>query len=324
MPRPILLTGADRSGTTLLFGLLGSHPDVAMVRRSNLWRWFDRRFGDLGDPANLEALLDALSRYPRLGALQPDWDSIHRRAVAMRPPSYGAVFRLLFEDMAMRRAVGHWGDKSLHHEHHADRIFDAWPDASMIHVVRDPRDRYASVSRRHSRTGKGEGTKRMASINGRWLDSIEAGERNRKVHGSRYRVIRYEDVAREPEASMRTLCTFLSLEYDPSMLRLTALSDHQDAEGNSTFEQFQPQTISTRPIGRYREVLDPDEVASVEALCRTAMQTMGYPVSELAAPSMRWRLRTYPEDYARTALWRLRQRRVRSVGEPVPEHRLRD
>ena len=55
---PIFIAGPDRSGTTLMFALLASHPNLSMVRRTNMWRYFHGRYGDLGDPQNLERCLD--------------------------------------------------------------------------------------------------------------------------------------------------------------------------------------------------------------------------------------------------------------------------
>jgi len=63
---PIFIAGADRSGTTLLYALLASHPSISMVRRTNMWRYFDRRYGDLGDPANLDRCLNDMLRYRRM------------------------------------------------------------------------------------------------------------------------------------------------------------------------------------------------------------------------------------------------------------------
>ncbi|MGH9260048.1 MAG: sulfotransferase, partial [Acidimicrobiales bacterium] len=51
---PLFIAGPDRSGTTLMYALLASHPDVSMVRRTNMWRYFHGRYGDLAEPANLE------------------------------------------------------------------------------------------------------------------------------------------------------------------------------------------------------------------------------------------------------------------------------
>ena len=47
--QPIFIAGPDRSGTTLLYALLASHPNISMVRRTNFWRWFYGRYGDLSN-----------------------------------------------------------------------------------------------------------------------------------------------------------------------------------------------------------------------------------------------------------------------------------
>ena len=147
---PILVTGADRSGTSLMFALLASHPRISMVRRTNLWRWFYGGFGDLSEPANLDRCLETMLRYKRLQQLEPSPERI-RREFASGKPTYGRLFALLHVQNAMRSNKQRWGDKSLHTEHFADRVFAEFPEAKMIHMIRDPRDRYASISRRYQR-----------------------------------------------------------------------------------------------------------------------------------------------------------------------------
>ena len=319
---PILITGADRSGTTLLFGMFGSHPDITMVRRTNLWRWFDGRHGPLTTKEAVRGLIDDLSRYPRLDGLEPDWTLIERRALAMNPPTYGAVFRWLFEDHASRRGTGGWGDKSLHLEHRADRIFSEWPDAKIVHVIRDPRDRHASVSRRY-----GGRAKRISSITGRWISSVAAGERNVAAHPGRYVLIRYEDVASDPEVAAKELCSILGLPFDPAMLTLGAMRDEVDHSGNSSFAPIPQGAISTASIGRFGERLTPQEIATVEALCRGQMLRHGYVPSHAsmsAGDRLRWLVGSLPREALRTAAWRSRASRVVAGGEPIPDGRLRD
>ena len=122
---PVFIGGADRSGTTLAFALLASHPNISMVRRTNMWRWFDGRFGDLAEPANLEAAIDALRRYRRLDQLDPDWDRV-RRDVTAGPPTYARLFDSMHRQRAERLGRARWGDKSLHTECYADAVFRAY------------------------------------------------------------------------------------------------------------------------------------------------------------------------------------------------------
>lgn len=318
---PVFVGGADRSGTTLMYALLASHPNIAMVRRTNLFRWFDGRYGDLAVPANLERCLDDLLAYRRIEHLCPDRERLERE-FAGGPASYGRLFDLLLRHHAERAGRPRWGDKSLHTEHHADRILEAFPDARIIHMVRDPRDRYASVRRR----GGGD-LDRVGAATGRWLLSVRAAARNRRRHPDSYLVVRYEDLVVDPAGLMRQVCDFIGEPYDPRMLTMDAVPDHRVAGANSSFGDVDGGAITTRAVGRFRQVLEPAEVAFIETIAGRRLRALGY-VPERPSLSSREMLRfvgeVLPVQGARMAGWLLAMRRARrSRGSRVPTDRLR-
>lgn len=317
---PVLVGGADRSGTTLMYALLASHPALAMVRRTNLWRWFDGRYGDLADPSNLDRCLDDLVRYQRLEVLQPDPDRL-RRELLEGPATYGRLFDLLLRHHAERCGAPRWGDKSLHTEHHVDRVFAAFPDARVIHMLRDPRDRWASVRHRPDSDAH-----QIGSSTGRWVQSARAAARNRRAHPGRTLVVRYEDLVADPAGTMRRVCDFIGEDYVPSMLQMGAVPTHR-AGSNSSFGDVRPDTISTRAVGRYRQVLAPHEVAVIQALAGRHLAAAGYvpdPVPLSAADRVRLAVRILPVQWARMTAWQALTWRARRRHEPaVPTARLR-
>jgi hypothetical protein len=86
---PIFVAGPDRSGTTLIYALLASHPNISMVRRTNMWRYFYGRYGDLRKAANFERCLGDMSHYNRMRHLQPDPERI--RLLARRADVWPVV-----------------------------------------------------------------------------------------------------------------------------------------------------------------------------------------------------------------------------------------
>jgi hypothetical protein len=297
---PVFVAGPDRSGTTLMFALLASHPDISMVRRTNMWRYFHRRYGDLNDLDNLERCLDDMVRYHRMRHLKPDRERI-RREFLRGQRTYGRLFALFHQHNAERAGKRRWGDKSLHAEHYAARVFAEFPDARIIHMVRDPRDRYASVSRRHRRN-----VSRVAAATGRWLISTRAARRNQNRHPDNYLIVRYEDLARHPEATMRRVCAFIGEAYSPDMLSMHGSPEHRDGGGNSSFGDMQPRAISTRGIGRYRNVLSPSELAFIELVAGRDLAAMGYERAHVAlAPAARLRFYAWdlPVNLARMVGW---------------------
>lgn len=320
MSSPILVTGADRSGTTLLYTLLASHPRIMMVRRTNLWRWFYGKFGDLSDPENLERCIDFMMRYQRLSVLEPDADSILRE-FETGERTYGRLFRIAFSQQAARRGLERWGDKSLHTELAADSVFHEWPDARMIQVVRDPRDRYASVL---GRAGSGE--RRNASIVGRWIRSTRAAEQNELRYPDRYLVLRYEDLVSSPWDRTRQVCEFIGEEFEPTMMEMRGGDERSREGGNSSFDEVPTGVISTRSVGRYRSVLPARTIGFIEATSGSLMRRFGY---ELDTPDLDpvQRLRhvlDLVEGAVRIPAWLLRERYAEWRGRTVPDHRLQD
>ncbi len=314
---PVFVCGADRSGTSLVFALLASHPNLSMVRRTNMWRWFHGRFGDLSDPQNLDEAIDTLSRYRRLAVLDPDWSRI-RSELGAGEPTYGRLFELMHRHRAEKLGCPRWGDKSLHSEHFADTMFAEFPDARVIQLVRDPRDRYASIFKRYD-SARGD----VIGATGRWLASARAAERNRNRYQGRYLVVRFEDLLHDPVPVTNHICDFIGEDFVPEMLTMAGTPEH--SRGNSSFGDLPANTISTAPIGRWRTVLEPADVAAIQLVAGRTMTRFGYSLERAALPGSE-RLRfvaRMPHHAGRLATWSVRDRYMRHRAT-VPAARLRE
>ena len=319
---PIFVAGLDRTGTSLIYALLASHPHLAMTRRMNWWSYFYDRFGDLGDDRNLDRCLATMARYRRHQRLSPDFARLRADFVAGER-SYGRLLELLERQHAERVGRPRWGDKSLHTERYAERVFASFPTARILHMIRDPRDRYASVMKRwkqQARAGAGGAT-------AAWLASVALARENERRYQGRYRMLRYEDLASDPEATLRAVCAFIGEEYDPRMLSMEDARDFRDTGGNSSYGTRQPGRISTDSIGRFRSVLRPADIAFIEQRAGQAMGQLGY---EPVHPVMRggeqaaYLLRDWPLASAKFAAWRLRERLRDVLGRSPSDDTMAD
>jgi hypothetical protein len=268
--RPIFITGLDRSGTSLLYALLSSHPNIAMYRRTNFWHYFYQRFGDLANEENFEACLDTLIHYDRLQTLNLNPNRI-RSDFWKGETTYGSLLTLMLRPQAEKEDKSRWGDKSLRCEQYAGGIFKEFPEARIIQIIRDPRDRYASVLKRY-KVNRG---KAGANI-GRWLYSALLGNRNVRRYPNRYRVIRYESLVTNPVSSLKEICHFLEEPYSEDMLSMQGAPTYLEQGGNSSFESFQPGVISTSPVKRYRDVLSVSDILFMQIIGRRWMSVFKY------------------------------------------------
>jgi hypothetical protein len=264
---PIFLAGLDRSGIGLLGELLEAHPNIAITRRTNFWSFYYRRFGDLGRPENLDRCLEAMLRYKRISVLDPQPERV-RSEFLDGDPTYARLFALLQEHNAQRLGKSRWGDKSLNSERYADVILDAYPSARIIHIVRDPRDRYASqlAHRGVGRGGVGAGT-------AMWLWSAHLGERNEQRCPDRYRVVRYESLVSDPVGVLSAILEFVGEKYVPGMVWVGDEATEEVARSDGLRS---PRIIETKSVGRFRIVLSSRDVAFLQAILRPAMERFGY------------------------------------------------
>jgi hypothetical protein len=301
-----------------MYALLASHPNIAMVRRTNTWRWFYGQFGDLSEQGNFERCLETMLRYKRLRHLNPDPERI-RREFWEGEPSYGRLFALLYQHHAEREGKRRWGDKSLHTEHHADDVFAEFPRARMIHMIRDPRDRYASVLNRYDDKSRG-----VASATGRWLASTRMAKRNLRLYPDRYITVRYESLASNPEEILKKVCAFIGEAYDPVMLTMSGAPRHRKTGGNSSFTKFEPGTISTRSIGRFRQVVAESDIAFIQTTLGQEMITFDYiPESVQMSPVSQayFYLGALPVNLVRMAGWLTIETIAQRRGRNVPASR---
>ena len=316
---PVFICGPDRSGTTLLYALLAAHPNLSMFRRSNMWRYFYGRYGSLSRPENFERCLYDVTHYHKMRHLQPDAPRL-RQEFWQGEPSYGRLFELLHSHAAERAGKRRWGDKSLHTERYADRVFTEFPDARVLQMIRDPRDRYASARKRFNRD-----TPKVGAFTARWLLAAHYARRNLKRYPDRYRVVRYESLAANPEDTLRDICAFIDAPYDPRMLSMQG-TDYRDSGGNSSFDRIEPGVISTRSIGRFRTLLSQGEIAFIQAFCGRDMARYDYALETVqfeAGMQRHYATRLFPVQLARMlGWWGLTALKMRRGAKPPQRRQL--
>jgi hypothetical protein len=259
-------------------------------------------------------------RYTRLRVLQPDVARLRRDFVG-GPRHDARLFALLEEQHAECLGRPRWGDKSLHTERWAVPILDAYPGARILHMIRDPRDRFASSRTRWRlrRGGVGVGT-------AEWVRSTRLAIRYRAAYPDRYRVVRYEDLATRADDEVRAVCRFVDEPYEPSMLEMAGAPRLLAQGGNSSYGRRASGVISGDSIGRYRGVLSSREIAFVERAARTEMACLGYARDGTTRPGLdglRY-LTSLPVEGLRSWVWRVRESRLDREGRPVPPYRLLD
>jgi hypothetical protein len=294
---PIFIGGVERSGKTYMRLMLSAHPDIVVSRRTNMWPDFYNKYGDLGRLLNLERCLEAMLRHKHIRSLGPDADRI-RRDFWQGFPTYGRLFALIHEQYTETVGKRRWGDQTELIEQFAGPILTAYPDAKIIHLIRDPRDRHEAALSEKSRRRNGVGY-----TTARWLYSANLACRNQRNYPSGYKVVRYESMVLRPEETMAEVCQFLGESYTPAMISMESAprfknKRHPDSEPGSS-------PLSAEFIGRFHSGLSGSEVAFIQKYAGRQMSDYGYrPVVDCFSPLKKLRhIRYWSVNMARMAGW---------------------
>jgi hypothetical protein len=301
----LLIGGLPRSGTSLTRGLFAAHPAYAVPRlEMNWWVSLYPRFRDRGDA--WDAFLAALAADDKTRSLALDATTLRARLAAVPRGAHHAAFAAVLALFAEQAGRPRWGEKTLFAELHAGATLRALPNVKMVHLIRDPRDVYASYlhapwrTRVPSRWGRAKVRVHghLAWTLRNWRISVQLARRHAAQWPARYRVVRYEDLVRDPAGTLAALCAFAGVAYDPRMQALDAYPDVVERKGNSSFGPLEG--VSTVPIGRFTRVLSPRAIALCEALAGGELAANGYAPAGVRLPhGDRWRLRVFDRAIAR-------------------------
>jgi hypothetical protein len=202
-----------------------------------------------------------------------DWLSVHRIFLATglhadRSLPFPDLLRSFLLQTAVREGVEVVG-ATCHR--HFDKLIRIWPAARFIHIIRDPRDVALSCIQ------MGWAGSVWFAVD-RWIEAEKSWDRLRsKVGPARILEICYEDLVAEPESTLRRICEFVGVAYEPRMLEYSA---------SSTYSSPDP-----RLLYQWKRKASPDQLALLDYKTGPLLKARGYAPSGVpprAPPSLAW------------------------------------
>jgi Sulfotransferase family len=204
-PAPFVV-GMSRSGTTLLRMMLDAHSQLAIPPETNFHDAIGA-FRRRGATAAAETIV--------CGELWGDYklpaEEFYKRVEVRRDDSLGEVLRAFFELYAERQGKPRWGNKTPYYAMRMTLLEEILPEARFVHIVRDGRDVALST------VPVWFGASDLAGVAKEWSDMLVLA-RSQVEDLSFYTEIHYEDLVRDPASTLKRVCEFLELEWEPVML----------------------------------------------------------------------------------------------------------
>jgi len=278
------IVGAPRSGTTLLQQALNRHSQIAIppetayltflkcsakVQREHLQR--------------INADLQIALPMP-MGRI---W----------RPEEANGLFWEMarqYLQQANRSEVTHFGEKSPEHQRRLQLLWQTFPDAKVILIYRDGR----GVA--HSCTKLPWMSPDLYVNFALWLHYYQIQKRVAAAKNPHLLIVKYEDLATNPEQELRKVLTFLDLPFEDAVAHGRGNRDGI-AAWEFPWKSSALERINTTRMTTWRRDLSTEQISILESWGGRALRELGY---ELATNGKgRLPLFFYPRLYWKSFAW---------------------
>ncbi|MGI9556738.1 MAG: sulfotransferase [Solirubrobacterales bacterium] len=288
--------GVGRSGTTLLRMMLDSHSELTIPPETHFIPQLIDLF-EVSEHVSPERAVEIVTAERHWGDFAIDKDELLDRFRAVEPFVPGDAIRAFFELYAEGQHKPRWGDKTPIYMKRMLMIEQVLPEVRFIHLIRDGRDVALSRARRALRDPAP-----ISKTAQRWQTRIQKARRQQRKLGF-YMEVRYEDLVVDTEPTLREICDFLDLPFEPGMLdyhqrageRLEEMARDLPSDGNRPVrpgeERMKAHSETKSPpnpdrISRWRTEMSEAEREQFEAVAGPMLVELGYEVGNGGGASL--------------------------------------
>jgi hypothetical protein len=206
---PIYIIGRQHSGNTMLATVLSQHPDLYAYKGEG--NFFEQlpAFDTVNDRRQrIKAVVEEIGRAADPSLDEPTKSEIRsfirqeaREGVSLIDQYISGKSYLLRNAEAKR-----WVQKATSYVFHVPTIKEHLPWAQFLFMARNPMDLAASKKKRGSKE------KWVRTLWG-WREGMERALELEADMPERFHVVRYEDLVRKPEETVREICSFCRIRY---------------------------------------------------------------------------------------------------------------
>jgi len=258
---PIFLIGCGRSGTSLLRSMLNAHPRIYLLQESAFFSWTGKLPGGWDGDRCLEFYF---------GTFSFAWLRIDPADVRAALPSplprgrLGDAYRAVMKIKAAKHDRVRFGDKNPMNSDCLGTVFESFPDARVVEVVRDPRAAVVSHTKVPFSSSSLLAVNRMLRRRVRAVQPFE----------DRIHFVRLEDLLREPRESIGKVLDFVGEPWDDAVLDHTRHTPKQDGIPFPWLLPGEGKPEARPPI--WPQELSPAWIRLIESRHRGTMERFGY------------------------------------------------
>jgi len=273
----IAIVGVGRSGTTLLMSMLNAHPEVAFPPEFH----FINQHLAQNPSATLDEAVSRLQKDARFQRLQLDLDEVIRPFSDDHPFSMPDLYRQILSCYAQQQNVTIIGDKAPKYVEYLPIIQHIFPQAKIIHLIRDPRDVYLSRTKADWSAQRADILQFLA-----YRAQYDLGrQQGPKLFGRNYLEVQYEHLLTQPENKLQRISQLLNIPFSEKMLQFSKSAKQLVASDEMAWKKEVLGPLLTNNMNKWAQELKPQQIVQIETACTPTFQDglyeKAYPASGL-------------------------------------------
>jgi len=274
------ILGRPRSGTTLLRTLFDAHSNVSIPYEGRIIMDLYFKYGKIKkwDKNKLLNFYDDITSINKVDAWEFN-DDLKEQIISLgKEASFTRLIKLVylnFKSLFKKEDIIIIGDKNPYYsirKSYLKIIKNIFPDAKIIHLVRDYRAHYFSMTKMNFESSN------YGVVASRWLYSYKIIQKQFK-NTENYFLIKHEDITRNPKVEIQRICNFLELEFQPKMLEFYKIKDIVIQKYGE--EALKDHSSLLNPItdkfnDKWKDNLSKNTIFKIEGVIGSCSETIGY------------------------------------------------
>ena len=290
----LFITGHRKSGTTMFANLFDGHKDFLVypsdicllyayypyfiqqklnfkIKKERILHIINKDLSSVVNEHNLKNIFN-LSKMLRLVEKKLNKKNINNIRKILN-----IIFSSYENSLSNKRKYKYFVVKETSADIFLNKIFTKKDHIKFLHLIRDPRDNYASlksgVKNYYRKLGENENKTLFSLIHRAKLD-FNFIEINKSIFGKEnYKEIKFEELTLKSKKIMINICKFLKVKFNASLLQPTILG--QNTKGNN-YEGESFFNISSKNVDRWKERINKNETQLIEFNFQNEMKKFNF------------------------------------------------
>lgn len=280
---PIFIGGCPRSGTTMLGAMLANAPGCVTTPESHFKHALIARCAE--KPLTREQLMKFLAQSNEIAFWELPlkelalWVNNYPNEITLdHVPALLNEIVYRYDQRAGTRLAQpassphllRWVDHTPMNIEAFETLLGLYPDAQLIHIVRDPRAVAASVF------GLPWGPNDALAFGSWWPHYVNAGLSLQNALPDRVLLIHYEDLLKDPQFTLKKTCQFLALQFSSDLVCGQRYRSPQHSLSQHALVGKPP---AAERADAWQQELRARDQAHIESVCGPLMQKLGYAIT---------------------------------------------